>query len=374
MMSRKRTLRFQRRPLGDFVGRPFQGRRRGPEGPALRRLALKACATTAVALTLLHGAPTPRTQELGTPGFHHLHLNATDPDAAVAFYTQQFPSTSRTTFAGGPALQSGNVLVLFTKVLASPPTEPPTAFWHFGWHVADSHKNAEGYRARQGVAMLPLYVSDAGQTVAINTDSFPGMLTKSQVNDAKAKGVKPNPIGGWAYLKGPDGAIVEYQGDFPRERFNHVHMWQEQPYCAEIWYDRHLNAKPSASWPRAANPRPPAAACSVPRGEPTWPSLERQGTIRAPAGGVTFDDVELNWYPRQGARPLASSRGQLMDHVGLSVADLDAWVAKLRAESVKILAEPYRLGDTRAVLIEGPSREAIELVAQSKRGNGARFP
>jgi hypothetical protein len=29
---------------------------------------------------------------------------------------------------------------------------------------------------------------------------------------------------------------------------------------------------------------------------------------------------------------------------------------------VTFLAEPYRLGETRAVMIEGPSREALELV------------
>jgi hypothetical protein len=34
----------------------------------------------------------------------------------------------------------------------------------------------------------------------------------------------------------------------------------------------------------------------------------------------------------------------------------------LRGEGVKFLEEPYPLGDTRAVMIEGPSREALELV------------
>ena len=48
--------------------------------------------------------------------------------------------------------------------------------------------------------------------------------------------------------------------------------------------------------------------------------------------------------------------------IGLSVGDLDAWVAKLRGENVKFLEQPYKLGDTRAVMIEGPSREALELV------------
>ena len=51
-----------------------------------------------------------------------------------------------------------------------------------------------------------------------------------------------------------------------------------------------------------------------------------------------------------------------MDHVALSVTNLDAWVAKLGGEGVKMLQKPYPLGDTRAVLVEGPSREAIELV------------
>ena len=65
---------------------------------------------------------------------------------------------------------------------------------------------------------------------------------------------------------------------------------------------------------------------------------------------------------RQDDKPLASSRGHLYDHIALSVTDLDAWVAKLRGENVRFLEEPYRLGGTRAVMIEGPSREAIELV------------
>ena len=52
----------------------------------------------------------------------------------------------------------------------------------------------------------------------------------------------------------------------------------------------------------------------------------------------------------------------LYDHIALSVTDLDAWVAKLRSEGVTFLEEPYRLGDTRAMMIEGPTREALELV------------
>ena len=58
---------------------------------------------------------------LPPPGFHHLHLNSVNPDAAIDFYLKAFPSTSKITFAGQPALASpNNVLVLFYTV-ATPP-------------------------------------------------------------------------------------------------------------------------------------------------------------------------------------------------------------------------------------------------------------
>jgi len=94
----------------------------------------------------------------------------------------------------------------------------------------------------------------------------------------------------------------------------------------------------------------------------TWPALNREGMFRTPRAGVEFGDVVLTWYANQGDTPLASPRGQLQDHIALSVRDLDAWVAKLRGEGVVFLEEPYRLGQTRTAMIEGPSREALELV------------
>jgi catechol 2,3-dioxygenase-like lactoylglutathione lyase family enzyme len=307
------------------------------------------------------GQPDP----LPAPGFHHLHLNSVNPDAAIDFYTKQFPSTTKTTVAGFPALKTGKVYVLFTKVSTPPPNEPQTAIWHFGWHVVDVRKNLEMYKQRKEVHLLPLYTSDEGGSVLISSDTWPGTagllgLNKLQIAEAKATGAKPVGGAGFAYLEGPDGAIVEYQGDMPAERFNHVHMYQEDPFCAQLWYQKHLNAPVGQG---AVGQVPHIEAdCKVERSEPSWPALEREGTIRRPSGGVLFDDVALNWYARQGDRPLVSTRGHLADHIALSVSNLDAWIAKLRREDVKILDEPYKFGDTRAAMIEGPSREALELV------------
>src|SRR5262245_59185195 len=87
---------------------------------------------------------------LPAPGFHHLHLNATNPDAAIAFYTKAFPVTSKSTWGGFPALNSPtNVLVLFNKVAQPPPTQPQTAVWHFGWHVTNERQTHERF-TREG--------------------------------------------------------------------------------------------------------------------------------------------------------------------------------------------------------------------------------
>jgi catechol 2,3-dioxygenase-like lactoylglutathione lyase family enzyme len=304
---------------------------------------------------------------LPTPGFHHLHLNSVDPDAAIDFYVRQFPTSSKGRWGGLPALLAPNdCMILFNKVDTPPVSEPQSAIWHFGWHVPDARATLETFKSRPEVKLQPLYTTEEGGSVLINSDTWPNVggmlgLTKAQIEEARRSGAKPPGGGGFVYMKGgPDNALVEFAGNHPAERFNHVHMWQEDPFCALLWYQRHLNApvRPGFSGTSLTE-----ADCRVPRGpDPTWPALKREGMYRTPRAGVEFGDVVLTWYANQRDAPLVSPRGQLQDHIALSVGDLDAWVAKLRGEGVTFLEEPYVLGETRAFMIEGPSREALELV------------
>jgi catechol 2,3-dioxygenase-like lactoylglutathione lyase family enzyme len=303
---------------------------------------------------------------LPTPGFHHLHLNSTDPDAAIDFYIRQFPSGSKGRWAGLPALLApNNVMILFNKVDTPPVSEPQSAIWHFGWHVPDARATLETFKSRPDVELLPLYTTDEGGSVLISSDTWPNVggvlgLTKAQIAEARASGARPPGGGGFAYLAGPDDALIEFAGNHPTERFNHIHLWQEHPLCALLWYQRHLNAPVR---PGFAGTALTEADCQVPRGaDRSWPSLKQEGMFRQPRAGVEFGDVVLTWYANQGDQPLVGSRGQLQDHFALSVHDLDAWITKLQAEGVVFLEQPYVLGDTRAVMIEGSSREAIELV------------
>jgi hypothetical protein len=322
----------------------------------------------AMALLAVAAHAAAQVQPLAPPTFHHLHLNVVDPDAMIAFLNRQFPSTSKTTWGGQPALASpNNVLILFNKVSAPPPSDSTaTAYWHFGWEVQDVRQNLALYKTRPEVSLAPLYITDQGGYVYINSDTWPGTggvlgLTKAQIADAKAKGVLPLGGAGFAYIRGPNSSLIEYVGNMPLERFNHVHMFEEDPFCAQLWYQLHLEATIPPLAPGAVQHT--KADCKVARTpDRSWPALTPSGMYRAPQAGVRFSDVALNWYAPQIDTPLGPTRGHLMDHIGLGVTNLDAWIVKLNREGVTFLRPAYRLGNTRAVMIEGPSHEAIELV------------
>jgi catechol 2,3-dioxygenase-like lactoylglutathione lyase family enzyme len=326
-------------------------------------------AASAASLLVYGQAAIAQTAPLAPPKFHHLMLNSVDPEAAIAFYTKAFPDTKRTEWGGYPAIRSPtDVLVLFNKVAKPPPSDPQaTAFWHFGWNPPDQRQKVAALQA-QGFKFAPLWTGIGDGSVIVSSDTYPGAggvyglgETKEQMAEAQAKGVKPAGGPGFAYLTGPDDALIEVAGASDPERFNHVHMWQDEPYCAQIWYQEHLNATAPH---REGAPIYTKANCHVARGVRTWPSLTRDGMYRYPTAGVQFSDVAMMWYMDQTDKPLGATQGHLMDSVGLSVGDLDAWVAKLKAENVTFLKQVFRIGSTRAVMIEGPSHEAIELVEE----------
>lgn len=297
---------------------------------------------------------------LPPPVFHHLHVNSVDPDAAIAGYLKLWPQTTKkTTVAGFDALENGRVFLLFNKVAAPAPTRPQSAYRHQVWLTSDVRAYVARARA-DGMMPEPLYTSEDGDIVEISSDTFPGTLTRAGLADARAKGVKPTRQAGYTYVRGPEGLVVEgFERAGEAGRLAQIDMWQEDPVCAELWYAAHLGGTRRAP---AGGPAPTEATCQVAAGEPTWPSTMREGTRRTPIGRVGYGDVALLWYTRPGQAPLASTLGQAVDHLAFAVADLDAWVAKLTRENVRILRPPYPFGSARAVLVEGPSREALELI------------
>jgi hypothetical protein len=180
------------------------------------------------------------------------------------------------------------------------------------------------------------------------------------VLELRAQGAKPSLQGGFGYLRGPDGAMIENAQAGTTERFNHVHMYHEHPNCAMQWYQTHLGASRGGRGAAAA----PTGDCKTTMyAPPTFPSFARGGFVREPSGGVSFDDISISIRPWPGGG-LVSTRGKLVDHWALATADLDATVARLKREQVKFLEEIHPWGSSRAAMIEGPDRIAIEIVEE----------
>lgn len=298
--------------------------------------------------------------------FHHVHLNSVDPAAAAAYYPKPFAeSATGTTFNGLDAVKTGNVYLLFTKVNTPPQNEltgPQTSVWHFGWNTPDSRKYNEKFRA-MGLEIAQMWDAADGKLVDMSSDTLPGLPTQEQILEMRAKGTPPTRQGGFGYLRGPDGAMIENAQAGTVERFNHVHMYHEHPRCAIEWYVTHLGAKvPQGRGGAAPAPVAEGGDCHTKTyAPPTWPSFAKTGFVREPSGSVNFDDISILIRPWPGGG-LVSTRGKIVDHWAVSTADLDATVARLKRENVKFLEEIHPWGRMRAAMIEGPDRIAIEIV------------
>ena len=294
--------------------------------------------------------------------FHHVHLNSVNPTAAAEYYPKPFAlSATKTTFNGFEAVKTGNVYLLFTKVATTPQNEltgPQTSVWHFGWNTPNSRQYDERFRA-MGLQIAQMWDAADGKLVDMSSDTLPGLPTQEQILEMREKGVQPTREGGFGYLRGPDGAMIENAQSGTTERFNHVHMYHEHPECAMQWYVAHLGA--TAPPGRGTTPPPPADCRTTTYAPPTWPSFAKTGFVRDPSGSVLFDDISILIRPWPGGG-LASTRGKIVDHWALSTADLAATVDRLKRERVKFLEEIHPWGNTRAAMIEGPDRIAIEIV------------
>jgi Glyoxalase/Bleomycin resistance protein/Dioxygenase superfamily len=294
---------------------------------------------------------------------HHVHLNSVDPAKATAYYPKPFAQTAtKTTFNGLEAVKTGNVYLLFTKVSTPPPNEltgAQTSVWHFGWNTPDSRKYNENFH-KMGLQIAQMWDAADGKLVDMSSDTLPGLPTQEQILEMRAKGTQPTREGGFGYLRGPDGIMIENAQAGTVERFNHIHMYHEHPLCAMQWYITHLGA--TLPQGRGGAPgTPPPGDCKQLYAPPTWPSFAKTGFVRDPSGAVFFDDISISIRPWPGGG-LVSTRGHLVDHWALSVADLDGTVTRLKSEGVKFLEEIHPWGNLRAAMIEGPDRIAIELV------------
>src|SRR4051794_21953664 len=281
------------------------------------RAASVAAFIAGMAVTLTRGAAVQAQAPAFEPlHFHHVHLNSVDPAAAAAYYPKAFAKTAtQTKFNGFDAVKTGNVYILFSKVATPPANEltgPQTSVWHFGWNTPNSREYNANFR-KMGLTIAQMWNgSDAEAKLVDLSGDVPmapsGFPTQEQVLELRAKGAKVDPAvtpGGFGYLRGPDGVMIENAQAGEEERFNHVHMYHEHPACAMEWYATHLGAKMPQGrgagpgrGTAAAGPTPGTSSdCTNPRtvySPPTFPSFAKGGFVRDPAGGVQIDDISIS--------------------------------------------------------------------------------
>src|SRR5215813_11480913 len=78
--------------------------------------------------------------------FHHVHLNALNPELAIQWYTRHF-DCERAKFGGSDALWVGKSWILFDKADRVPPWKITTALYHIGWGTENAKADSEKFIA-----------------------------------------------------------------------------------------------------------------------------------------------------------------------------------------------------------------------------------
>jgi catechol 2,3-dioxygenase-like lactoylglutathione lyase family enzyme len=252
--------------------------------------------------------------------FHHIHLNATDPQAGIAFYTSKF-NAEKARFAGAlDAVWTQKSWMLFTKVNAAPPHEISSAIWHFGWGAEDMQ--AEYKRQLDLGTKFHTPISPLGPTFF------------------------------YAYVLGPDNAIIELN-TAKHHDFGHIHLLSSDAPAAGEWYMKWFGAK----------------------GRVTREKRFIREFPVAPSANLMIDNVNLIIFPVDYARvqwpelwkdrqEFDSPKGRVVDHIGFSVDNLQETLDKMSKDGVKV-TDPIRTafsGRVRFAFVEGPDKIRIELV------------
>ncbi len=265
--------------------------------------------------------------------FHHLHLNTTDPKAAIDFYTSKF-DCEKARFAGlVDAVWAQKSWMIFTKVDKPPISDLTSAVWHFGWGAEDMKATYEKQLAMGTKFFTPITdISDIGGATGATGRFF------------------------YAYVESPDHALIELN-TAGHHRFGHLHLFSADPVAAGEWYMKYFGAKRPGTRPPSREPR-------IYRGVQIGPSA----SLMMDNVNIIIFPVEYakQAYPDQwkGKTELESTKGHVMDHIGFSFENLAEAVEKLRKDGVKVTDEIRSIagGKVKFAFIEGPDKIRIELV------------
>ena len=269
--------------------------------------------------------------------FHHVHLNVTDPSAAIDFYTSKF-DCEKAKFAGlADAAWTQKSWLLFNKVSTPPKSEVTSTIWHIGWGAEDM----------KGTYQKQL---DSGTKFATPITDI------SDIGGGTAQGVFF-----YAYVDGPEHQLIELN-TANHHHFGHIHMLSKDPVAAGEWYVKEFGLARRG------------------RGAPSRQPQFYRGYQIGPSASLMMDNVNIIIFPMEYAKKewpdlwkdrtdLESTRGHTADHIGFGVDNLEQTLERLKQDGVQVTDEPRSVagGKVKFAFIEGPDHIRIELVEGQAR-------
>ena len=262
-----------------------------------------------------------------TAHFHHVHINTTDPEKAIEFYTTRF-DCEKARFAGAlDAVWAQKSWLLFNKVTEAPPWELISAIWHIGWGAEDMKATYQKQLDMGTKFFTPL-------TDISKLANFPGFF--------------------YAYVQGPDHELVELN-TAQHHHFGHLHLFSADPIAAGEWYMKYFGAMRRGNRPISCEPR-----------------FYEKFQV-GPSMSLTMDNVNIIIFPVEHApqsypdqwkdrKELVSTKGRVIDHVGFSFDNVAEALERMRKDGVKVTDDIRTFHGIKYAFIEGPDKIRIEVV------------
>ncbi len=158
----------------------------------------------------------------------------------------------------------------------------------------------------------------------------------------------------YAYVESPDKALIELN-TAGHHRFGHLHLFSDDPIAAGEWYVKQFGAR--GRIPTSREPR------------------FYKGYQVGPSVSLVMDNVNIIIFPAEylkkdypdrwkGKVELESTKGRVVDHIGVSFDNVTEAMEKLRKDGVKVTDEIRSLanGKIKFGFIEGPDKIRIEII------------
>ena len=280
----------------------------------MRPMFLLLCVLTCVA------AVNVRAQEATPANFHHVHLNVTDPDRSIAFYTKIFGAIETHYANTARALFTERSFILLNEVELPPATELKSGLWHIGWGGVDVPNEYEWFKS-QGVSIhTPLYALGRGHVI---------------------------------YLEGPDQELIEVNTT-GHHRFGHVHLFAEDVNVTTNWYARHLGFTPR----EAHVPKPDLSKVRA------WSNAFTSDNVRFIVYGQPNYEPRPPWWPFEPLTAFEPTQGRAIDHIAFSYRDIRPVYERMKRDGVTIV-EPVADRpeyNHKSFFVLAPDKVLVEIV------------